>query len=490
MSERWMLVPGGGSRARAIAISVAAPAAALALALLTQPQRELGALSLFLLAVVGASVAGGVWAGVGSSVLGFLALNFFFTEPLHTFHVRNRDDVVALVVFLVVALLVGWVVARAVGERDRASRREREARLLHYFATKALSGEPLDRVMDDLAAALVDALRLATCRIEAAAGGRSFGAVRGQPSATPASPVRISIAGGTTTFGTLAAARPRGAEGLSPEDERLLEAAARQIAVLLERTELDAQVADARLDAERSQTRAALFSSVTHDLRTPLASIKAAVTSLLQEDVELDTAQRLELLRTVREETDRLNRLIGNIVDLARVRAGALVPAKEPTALDEVVEAVLHRMGAGTSGVTVRTNLRDVPDVPVDPVQIDQLLSNLIENAVRFSPPGGEIVVSVAPWRANVQVRVTDHGPGIAPRDRQRVFEPFATGGSMPDARTGSGLGLAIARAIVLAHGGRIWIEGTPGGGTAVVFELPVRDAGPVPQETGSRQPM
>jgi len=377
-----------------------------------------------------------------------------------------------------------------VGERDRASRREREARLLHYFATKALSGEPLDRVMDDLAAALVDALRLATCRIEAAAGGRSFGAVRGQPSATPASPVRISIAGGTTTFGTLAAARPRGAEGLSPEDERLLEAAARQIAVLLERTELDAQVADARLDAERSQTRAALFSSVTHDLRTPLASIKAAVTSLLQEDVELDTAQRLELLRTVREETDRLNRLIGNIVDLARVRAGALVPAKEPTALDEVVEAVLHRMGAGTSGVTVRTNLRDVPDVPVDPVQIDQLLSNLIENAVRFSPPGGEIVVSVAPWRANVQVRVTDHGPGIAPRDRQRVFEPFATGGSMPDARTGSGLGLAIARAIVLAHGGRIWIEGTPGGGTAVVFELPVRDAGPVPQETGSRQPM
>ena len=159
-----MLAPGGGSRARAIAISVAAPAAALGLALLIQPQRELGALSLFLLAVVGASVAGGVWAGVGSSVLGFLALNFFFTEPLHTFHVRSRDDVVALVVFLVVALLVGWVVASAVGERDRASRREREARLLHYFATKALSGEPLDRVMDDLAAAMVDAMRLAACR--------------------------------------------------------------------------------------------------------------------------------------------------------------------------------------------------------------------------------------------------------------------------------------------------------------------------------------
>ena len=141
------------------------------MALIVQPERELGAVSLFLLAVVAASVAGGIWAGIGSSVLGFLSLNYFFTEPLHTFRVHNRDDVVALVVFLVVALLVGWVVARAVAERDRATRREREARLLNLFTTKALSGEPLDRVLNDLAAALVDALRLASCSIDATRGG-------------------------------------------------------------------------------------------------------------------------------------------------------------------------------------------------------------------------------------------------------------------------------------------------------------------------------
>ncbi len=152
-----MLVPGGGSRVRAVVVSVAAPALALGLALIVQPERELGAVSLFLLAVVAASVAGGIWAGIGSSLVGFLALNYFFTEPLHTFRVHNRDDVVALVVFLVVALLVGWVVSRAVSERDRATRREREARLLNLFATKALSGEPLERVLNDLAAALVDA---------------------------------------------------------------------------------------------------------------------------------------------------------------------------------------------------------------------------------------------------------------------------------------------------------------------------------------------
>ncbi|MGH2636698.1 MAG: ATP-binding protein [Actinomycetota bacterium] len=485
MSERWLLAPARSSWVRALLVGVASPAIALGVALLLQPERELGAVSPFLLAVVGASVVGGIWAGVMSSALGFVALTYFFTEPVHTFRITSRDDVVAVVVFLVVALLVGWVVARAVAERDRASRREREARLLNYFATKALSGEPLDRVLNDLGASLVDALRLASCGIGAEAAGRTYEVVRSLPGAAVGIPVRVPIASGETSFGTLTAARQDGM-GLGQDDLRLLEAAARQIAVVLERSTLDAQVADARLQAERSQARAALFSSVTHDLRTPLASIKAAATSLLQDDVQLDGGQRTELLWTVAEETDRLNRLIGNILELAKVRAGALVPAKQPTAIEEVVESVLHRMQAASRGLRVRTILRESPDVPVDPVQIDQVLSNLLENAIRFSPPGGEILISVAPWRSGVQVRMTDEGPGIPPDDRERVFEAFVRGGpSGSDAEAhGSGLGLSIARAIVLAHGGRIRIEGTPSGGTAVVFELPARDSEPVPQES------
>jgi two-component system sensor histidine kinase KdpD len=230
------------------------------------------------------------------------------------------------------------------------------------------------------------------------------------------------------------------------------------------------------LDAETNQLRAAMFSSVTHDLRTPLASIKAGVTSLLDEGVTLQADQRRELLRTILEETDRLNRLVGNILDLARVRAGALVPAKQPTAIEEVIESVLHRMKPTLSRVRVRTLVRpDIPDVPMDPVQIDQVLSNLLENAARFSPPGGEILLSAAPWQRSVRVRVADQGPGIPPGDRERVFEPFFRHDA-GEARTGSGLGLAIARAVVLAHGGRIWIEGSPAGGTAVVFDLPVGD--------------
>lgn len=488
MDARWLLVSAGGSKVRTLVVSVASPAIALGLALLVQPQRELGAVSLFLLAVVGASVVGGIWAGVGSSLLGFVALTYFFTEPVHTFRITSRDDVVAVVVFLVVALTVGWVVARAVEERDRASRRERETRLLSYFATKALSGEPLDRVLNDLAASLLDALRLTGCEIRAAAAGRTYDVRRSRPGERVGGAAEVPIRSGATELGVLAASIREG-ESLAPEDLRLLEAAGRQIGIALERAILDAQIADARLEAERSQARAALFSSVTHDLRTPLASIKTAVTSLLQEDVELGTDQRRELLGTVVEETDRLNRLVGNILELAKVRAGALLPAKQPTALDEVVESVLHRMEPSLRGVRLRTILRDAPDVPVDPVQIDQVLSNLLENAARFSPPGGEVVVSVAPWRGGVQVRVADQGPGIAPEDRERVFEAFARGGTLgPDSGGGAGLGLAIARAIVLAHGGRIRIEGAPGGGTAVVFELPVRDAEPVAQEAGSSE--
>lgn len=488
MRERWLLPPAGPSLGRTLLVSTLSPAIALGVALLAQPERQLGAVSVFLLAVVVASVVGGIWAGVGSSVLGFLAINYFFTEPLHTLRVHNRDDVVALAVFLVVALLVGWVVSRAVAERDRATRREREARLLNLFTTKALSGEPLDRVLNDLAAALVDALRLASCSIHANAAGRTYEVRRTRPDAADGATIEVSIASGEVSFGTLRASRPA-PEELLPEDLRLLDSAAGQIAVYLERARLDAEIAEARLEAERSQARAALFSSVTHDLRTPLASIKTAVTSLLQVEVRFDPDQSRELLLTVLEETDRLNRLVGNILGLAQVRSGALQPAKEPTALDEVVESVLHRLEPTLGDVRVRTIFRDAPDVPVDPVLIDQVLSNLVENAIRFSPPGGEITVSVAPWRSVVQVRVGDQGPGIGPEDRDRVFEPFTQlGASPPDASGGSGLGLAISRAIVLAHGGRIWIEGVPGGGTAVVFELPARDTAAVPQEATSRE--
>jgi two-component system sensor histidine kinase KdpD len=253
-----------------------------------------------------------------------------------------------------------------------------------------------------------------------------------------------------------------------------LNALGAQAALALERARLDAEARSARLDAEASQIRAALFSSVTHDLRTPLASIKTGVTSLLEQGVVYDATQQRELLGAMLVETDRLNRLVGNLLHLARVRAGALVPAKQLVPFDDIVEAVLTRMKPTLAPFSIRTMIRpDAPAVWIDPIQIDQVLTNVLENAVRYSPPNGEIVISVAPWNDGVQVRIADQGPGIAPEERERVFEAFVKG---PGGATG--LGLSIARAVVLAHDGKIWAEGTPGGGTAIVFQLPLSEPG------------
>lgn len=464
-----------------------APAAATLVGL---PLREFGPVtsaSLYLLAVVAAAAFGGIPSGLAAAGLSFLGLNFFFTPPLHTFRVAKVEDWVALLVFLAVASIVGFLLALALEERARATRREQETQLLNYFSTRLLSGEPLERMLNDFAQALLEPFGLARCEIRAGTEEFSIDATAEQAGAVPGLSTIQAIIVGNVPFGTLVVVRRESLERLSGADLQLLEACAKQVAVAIERARLDVRVRNALIESETSELRAALFSSVTHDLRTPLASIKAGVTSLLDETATHDAAQQRELLATILEETDRLNGLVGNILDLAKVRAGALVPAKEPTPVEEVIDSVLHRLGPALKHVRVRTVIRpDLPDVPMDPVQIDQVLTNLLENAARFSPRGAEVVVSASLWHRAVQVRVVDRGPGIAPGDRERVFEPFVRGNAGGDAgrgRGGSGLGLAIARAIVLAHGGRIWIEGAPLGGTAVVFELPVSDAATTKQE-------
>ncbi len=469
-------------RLRSVAAAIVAPLAATLVGL-SFHGGDASAASLYLLAIVAAAAIGGLWSGLASALLASLGLNYFFTPPRHTFRVGEAEDVVALVVFLIVAVIVGALLALALDERSRATRREQETRLLSSFATRLQSGERLERVLDDFVGALLDAFGLAHCEIHVRADDLALDARSERPGAGEGPSVVVPLTVGQTSLGTLTAVRRDDLESLSDADRTLLEACAKQIAMAVERTQLDRQVKGARLQAETNQLRAALFSSVTHDLRTPLASIKASVTSLLDQSVSLDEDQRRELLRAVLEETDRLNRLIGNILDLAKVRAGALVPAKELTAIEDVIESVLHRMEPALENVRVRSLVRpDLPEAPMDPVQMDQVLSNLLENAVRFSPPGGEILISAASWHGSVRVRVADQGPGIPLEERERVFDAFHRSGP-GGSPSGSGLGLAIARAIVLAHGGHIWIEGAPSGGTAVVFELPVAETEAVKQE-------
>jgi two-component system sensor histidine kinase KdpD len=463
-----------------VATAVGFPALATGLGFAINPDSGVTAVSLYLLAVVLAAAAAGVWGGLLAAALSFGGFIFFFTAPRYTFRIAAVADVVAAVVLLLVVLVVGFLVARVLEERERTERRERDARLLGDLAAKLLSGEQLPRVLDDFAQALVDPFDLIRCEVRAVLDRQELDAVAVRPGVPqdegPVETVPITI--GDTPFGTVRAVRPPGAHAFTVTEHALLEATAKQAALAIERARLDMRVRGAQLDAETNQLRAALFSSVTHDLRTPLASIKASVTSLLSEAAVHDAAQQRELLTTVLEETDRLNRVVGNLMDLAKIRAGALEPAREPAAVDELVQTVVARLRPQLAGVQLRFAIRsDLPDVFVDPVQIDQVLTNLLENAALHSPAGGEVTISAAPFRDVIQVRVADRGPGIAMEERERVFEAFYRGDAAPE-RPGSGLGLAIARAVVIAHGGKIWVEGAPGGGTVVVFELPIWEDG------------
>jgi len=464
---------------RAVLVGLVSVACAALLALLT---RELGpgsSVAIFMLAVTIAAVSGGIWAGVIAAVMASL-IGPVIEHPDLGLQFEQLRDVIAAVVFLAIAAVVGLVVGNAAAERRRATEREREARLLAYLSTKLLSGDVPDRVLDEFVDVLLDPFGLVACTVQVTLDGQTMAATstrddleRGGPSEIV--PVVVS----SIPLGTLTAERPLRGRPFTKRERELLEAATRQAAVALDRARLDARARLAQLDAETNQLRAAMFSSVTHDLRTPLASIKAGVTSLLDESATLGEEQEHDLLLTILEETDRLNRLVGNILDLARIRAGALIPRRVPTAIDEVAEVVVARMRSRLGSVRLELQVApDLPEIAADPVQLDQVLTNLLENAGRHSPSDAIVRVHVGRTDAGVRVRVSDEGPGIPPEQREKVFEAFYRGREEPE-RPGSGLGLAIARAIVTAHDGRIWVEETTGGGTAVVFDLPIEEEVP-----------
>jgi two-component system sensor histidine kinase KdpD len=424
----------------------------------------------FVLAVTASVLMGGYPAGLVASILAFLALNYFFTSPVGTFTVGKTEDLVALVVFLLVAAVVGALVSRATAQRDRAERREREARLLQYLGTRLISGESTEAVLETFGRALIRSTGVAVYEVRMDRDDAfriRLGDARGVGNADEF-PIVVS----DLRIGVIRTYLQPNREPLNESERYLITTFTSQLALALEGTRQAGLAQEAQLDADRSRLQAALLRSVTHDLRTPLASITASVTGLLDREAELSEDQRRDLLETIRQEAARLNRLVGNLLDLSRLRAGALTPSKRRAAVDELIEGVVGRMEPILQGHTVDLHLRDdLPEVPMDVMQVDQALTNILENAAKFSPPGSRILVQAARWEDTVQVRVADRGPGIPLEERASAFEPFTRGDREGSA---TGLGLAIAHAVVTAHGGTIRIEEAPGGGTAVVFRLPL----------------
>ena len=447
-----------------IAAALAGPAAVTLLAVPERHPDTTVVAVLYVLGVVVAARVGGALAGLGASLASFLALNFFFTPPLHTFAVAAAEDLVALFVFLATSVVVGVLLSSAVEAKAKAEQRELESRLLNGLATRLLAREATDQVLTAFARGICDVFDLAGCEIVT-----SFAQRARAGSAEDSQVERFPLTAGAQELGEMRVWLG-GRAPLSGDEHNVLMSLVTQLAVALEGMRLSVEVRRAELEAQTSQLKAALFSGVTHDVKTPLAAITASVTSLLdgRDFSEDDLRAHLE---SIRQEADRLNRVVNNLLDVARLRAGALVASKSPSPIDELMEGVLNRLRPLLVGRPVEIRVGDeVPEIPMDVVQMDQVLTNLVENAIKFTPPGSPIVLTAVGGAGAVRITVADSGPGIPKHDRLRIFEPFERGAS---GAAGTGLGLTICAAIVAAHGGRMWAAESPGGGASFTVELP-----------------
>lgn len=291
----------------------------------------------------------------------------------------------------------------------------------------------------------------------------------------------VPLQTGGRTVGALGLAGAPTEGRFTPEEERLLAAAADQIANAIQRERLHAEATQAEVLRRSDELRAALLRAVSHDLRTPLASIKAAAGSLRRQDMRWSKAEHQSFAETIEAEADRLNLIVGHLLDLSRIEAGALRLEKDWYPLAALVDDVLGRLRPRTAQHWVRADIpEDLPPVPLDYVAIDQVLTNLIENAVKYAPRGTEVRVTAARERDCVRIAVADGGPGVPPEALPYLVEPFyrvpAGRGARVDAArvAGSGLGLAVAKGLVEAHGGRVWAESAPGEGTCITFTVPL----------------
>ena len=426
-------------------------------------------LLIYLVVVVAVTVLGGFWPAVLAAVAASLLLNWYFTEPIHTFTIAQPKEMLALLLFVTVAVAVSSVVHLAARHAVQAARAREEAASLLELAQTVLGGA------DSPAAVLEHLTRTHGGQAELAervAGRWIRAASSGVEGSLPAAS-RIDIRSDLILLvtGQTDSATPA-----------LLAGYAAQAAAALDRERLRTQAAQAEALAEGNRMRTALLAAVSHDLRTPLASIKASVSSLRQTDVEWSEADQADLLATIEQNADRLDALIGNLLDMSRLHTGSLQPFLRPTAIDEVAPVAL--LGLDDS-LRVEMAVPDgFPLVLADPGLLERVLANLFSNALRHSPASGrppELHAQLADDM--VVLEVVDHGPGVPDEAKERIFEPFTRVG---DRYPGVGLGLAVARGFAEAMGGRIEAKDTPGGGLTVAITLPAASAEVTALETGS----
>ena len=440
--------------------AVGLPLLTLVLANLRGDVTLAGDLLLYLALVLGVAMTGGTWPGLGAAVAADLLANWYFIPPLHTFTIGAGENVLALIVFLAVAGAVSWLVGYATRRATESARGRAEAAALVRLAGALLTEhDPLVEVMGQLRATF--GLRGVSLLHRDAAGWQPVAATGEEVPSHPEAATDTVFLDPDTV---LAIAGP----DLSTDDRQLLRAFSDQLAVALRSRELQAEAATAEALAQANDLRTALLRAVSHDLRTPLASIMASATTLLAEDVELGRDPTRELLSTIKEEADRLNNLIGNLLDMSRLQSGTFDLLVHDVGLDEVVAQALASLGDRAARVAVDVP-ENLPRVHTDSALLERAVANVIDNAVAWSPPDQTVRIEAGSFGGMVELRVIDRGPGIRPDQREHVFQPFQRLGD-DHTGTGVGLGLAVARGFVDALGGELNVDDTPGGGTTMIF--------------------
>ncbi len=399
---------------------------------------------LYLLAVLPVAAVWGLPYAVAVSLASMLAFNFFFLPPLYTLTLQDSRNWFALLVFVATAVVVSELAAR--------SRREaRESALLAQVATSLLEhgevGGELERIAAEVAAALgVEraeiSLGSAAAGYPLVAGGRRVGTIELGP----------------------------GRRWQPARGRRLLPALASLLGVAIDRERLSREAVEAEALRRSDAIKTAILRAVSHDLRTPLMAILTSASTLSRTELVLGDADRAELLDTVLTESRRLDRLVANLLDLSRLQAGAAEPKRELVTVDDLVVEALDGLGADASRIEVSLP-DDAPAVEVDPHQVQRALTNLLENALKYS--AGPVAVRVASTSSEVLLRVIDRGPGVRPAEAALIFSPFQRGAGAETAR-GAGLGLAIAQGFAEANGGRITVESHEDQGATFLLALPV----------------
>jgi two-component system sensor histidine kinase KdpD len=439
-----------------------------------------------LLYLLPVGLSAGLWgltAGFVAGFASFMAFNYFFIDPLFTLSVHRTSDLTVLLVFFAVAIVISQLMGMAQAGLAAARTREREATRLFELST-ALAGLQGEEEVARIVARMTFQEFLAE-GVEVGLEGFETGSATKvvAPEGWPASDRPPQAVADLRT-----ARRPwgairvwRGTSGFSAEEERLLRTFASQGALALERANLAATETRAKVLEESDRLKSALLSSVSHELRTPLATIKASASSLRSGAVRWDSDARQDLVAAIDEEADHLNRLVGNLLDMSRIEAGALKPEWKWNALGEIVEGALAGVRRGAAEHLFEIRLpKDLPLIEVDYFLIEQVFTNLLSNCVKYAPAGSTVHVRGATAGADaVEVEVWNEGPPVPPEHLGRIFDKFYRV-TDADRVTGTGLGLSICKGIVEAHGGRIWAENRPDG-FAFHVQLPVSPSGNAP---------